>query len=285
MRTSGRVGQPLSLSLGDHVCWTIAPGEAAVRLLGDFFEEGLAAGEKISYLGDTIEPDAVGRELARRGLAVDELTATGRLTLMRGEDFYRRAIAGGPEGLARLYRRFSEQAVAEGYSGLRAAGDATTLVAEDAAGAALGFEVAIERVVASSPFVSVCLYDEHRCPADVIRDVSAAHPAHAGDRSSGPLFWTSAAADDRLEVWGEVDFGSAESFERVLRTAADVYGDLTLDLSGLRFLGVAGMRVLERVGKALAERDKSLTVMSVRPALRRCLELLELERLSNVRIV
>ncbi|HEU5031909.1 MAG TPA: STAS domain-containing protein [Spirillospora sp.] len=82
-----------------------------------------------------------------------------------------------------------------------------------------------------------------------------------------PLLRIEGAADAPwLRMAGEVDVSNAADLTRALRAArARIDGDLHLDLAGVDFIDVAGLRTLTLAARDLAGRDGLLVLHSVTP--------------------
>ena len=79
-------------------------------------------------------------------------------------------------------------------------------------------------------------------------------------------------------VVGEVDHFTVGMLSRRLTEAVSAGADkVTLDASGISFLGAAGIRSLATAARSLRERGGDLVVLDARPALQRVLVLLGLD--------
>lgn len=72
-----------------------------------------------------------------------------------------------------------------------------------------------------------------------------------------------------LAVEGDVDFRSLETFARAIAEAIEEQpGDVLVDLSGLDFVEVSGMRVLAEAARRLGQDNRRLVLRGLAPHLR-----------------
>ena len=123
MRMIGPVGSYRGFGLRDHSCWVHGDrGDYRPRLTG-FFREGLERGLRVAYLG----PGSAGelREHLGRLAGSGPLLARGAIRVICLEEIYG---AGGPVDPAEVISRYAaatQEALADGYQGLRVSADVT----------------------------------------------------------------------------------------------------------------------------------------------------------------
>jgi anti-anti-sigma factor len=86
-----------------------------------------------------------------------------------------------------------------------------------------------------------------------------------------------------FRVSGELDISNAEDLLETLVEPLRSEGDVTLDISGLRFVDSSGIRVLLQAARDLEGRGW-LVMRDPQPAVLRVIELMGLERLQNLRV-
>jgi ABC-type transporter Mla MlaB component len=168
----------------------------------------------------------------------------GELSLLHVDEVYDPTGPIDPEIQLTGYAAQTNQALSHGYTGLRAAADATTLVADPAKREAhVRWESVADRYMASHPLAALCAYDQNAVPNDLLSDLQCVHPAsHNGERRLP--FRLSYLAADTLALEGEVDTFSTEDLERMLRIIL-AESDLTaLDLKALDFIDHRGLMTL-----------------------------------------
>src|SRR6476620_487196 len=161
---AGTVGKPLALDNavglcpGDHASWAYEdlPGlrAACTTYLGD----GLLRGERLVYVGDRqhghLVDDLAG--LANRDAMLD----SGQLEVHTVDELYRGDGQFRAHVQVEAFRRRAEQAVDDGYTGLRILGDITELIVDESLTQQLiEYEVAVDAMFASRPALALCAFD------------------------------------------------------------------------------------------------------------------------------
>lgn len=86
-----------------------------------------------------------------------------------------------------------------------------------------------------------------------------------------------------VEVCGELDLASSSKLEHALRETWRVKPRLlVLELAKLRFIDMAGLRVLLGAQQDAADRSAQLVLANVRPAIRRVMALAQVDDLLTV---
>lgn len=83
---------------------------------------------------------------------------------------------------------------------------------------------------------------------------------------------------------GEVDISNVSSLRDAVSPAVEAGGDVTLDLAGLAFMDSTGIQVLIEMSRGLGDRG-TLRLIGLGDLVRRTLERVRLQQLSNVEIV
>lgn len=109
-----------------------------------------------------------------------------------------------------------------------------------------------------------------------------------GDRYSGPAAFEvlrlPAEDEYRLVVRGELDLATAPWLtDELMAAERDDPSVLTLDLSGLSFMDVAGMRVLLNAARRAKREGWRLVVLNPQPQIRRLFALTAVDRSLEIR--
>lgn len=262
------------LEPGDHVCWPFDTDEDYAATLASWIETGVTRGERVLSLSGQVSVDWLRAAVTAHGVPVDALIEAGQAVLADARTVFAGTGSFDADGVTEGYRLAAEQAVADGYTALR--------VMADLGWAANGLatprqlvchELSADRLIADLPMLALCGYDTRIASRTVAAQVCSVHPACAHDGSTP--FCVLTGADGSFVVRGEVDFACAQSWRVVLDAlAAGSDEQLTLDVGGLDFIDLTGLRALVAVADELAAYGGWLTLRSARPVLRRCAAML-----------
>ena len=161
---------------GDHLCLIYDGGAEKAVALVPYFNIGLAAGERCLYVG----PPAAGRRLERgleeaRVRTGAELERGALVLVTRREDWL-------PPGrldlgtLLDLLRRAEQQALDDGFSGLRLTWDLPWMLENSPGVDLLELEAQLNRFLAGSRTTALCRYARPRSTAGLVQDVLHTHP-------------------------------------------------------------------------------------------------------------
>jgi len=261
-------------------------------VLTGYFLDGLAANDRLLYLGDDSPPDVVAGYLTAAGLDVDRLTDRGQLTLGDARGVY---LPGGVFDRNQVIAGFRERAAAargDGYRALRAAAEISFLVDDHAdRDGLLAYELGADTVVAETGMIGLCAYQP--TAGDTGLAVAACHPARLGAFGPAVTFHIAARPGGGLVVGGEVDISGHDLFETSLRgalaaveanagDAGDTQRPLVIDLAPLEFLDVGGITALAR---AIRGRDAGVEIHHAPDLVRDCWGLLGLDEDGTVTFV
>jgi anti-anti-sigma regulatory factor len=166
-----------------------------------------------------------------------EASAAGAVQV-RGLAIYGSGEAVDPAMQVRAYAEATEQALADGYTGLRVAADATTLVRTPEARAAFArYEFLIDQFMTGNPLAAMCSYHVGELGHDTAAELAGMHPLAQPSATSLRLF---ASGEPGIAgvLAGEVDLSTRAHFQRTLDRAdlIDVDGEITIDARDLAFI-------------------------------------------------
>lgn len=263
------------LQPGDHVCWQFDSDEDYAATLVTSVATGLTRGERVLSLSGDVPVEWLRASVADRGLPAEALIESGQLVL--GDA--RTALGNGGsldgDAVAKGYRLAAEQAVADGYSALRVMADLGWAVdGVISPGQLITYELCADRLIADLPMVALCGYDTRAAPPEAAEQVCAVHAACAHDTRTP--FSVVAGPDGSFAVSGEIDLSCEQAWRNVLdAVTAGSDGQLTLDVGGLEFVDLPGLRALVTSANRLAESGGVLTLRSPRPIMWRCMAVLD----------
>ena len=179
------------------------------------------------------------------------------------------------------YRRLTEQALADGYTGLRVAADATAMAATpEARRRFVEFELAVDQLMAGLPMSAMCAYDMTVLGASA-GGLCAVHPRDDAPVAVAPAFRL-CFGPDGLRLSGEIDLINSELFELALDAATlCTEGDIGIDTSGLMFIDARGIVRLAEVRRNLVADGRNLRLTRASSAVRRVAEVLALDALLD----
>lgn len=158
---------------GAHLCLFYETQDDLIDAATRFFGPGLDGNELCVWaVPDRLAPAAAAARL-RAGIAgFDDHVAAGRMRLFTGTDWY---SDGEPDAIARaaFWSDLIARALAEGYAGLRASGDALWLGGRERD--VLPYERAVGRVAAGRPLLALCTYDLTMSRGVDVLDIARLH--------------------------------------------------------------------------------------------------------------
>jgi len=277
LKPSERSGGPPAAAR-DHVCRGYRGRGEFVAHAQEFLAEGLAAGERVLYVAPGDEAALAGR--LREGGRCGEGLERGAVQVASVDTAYPTGAVVDPAGQVELYAAATSEALAAGFTGLRVAADATSLVRTPAQVAAFArYEHLVDHYMAGHPMSAMCGYDVAELGGEVVAQLACMHPhAHAGATPfhlHGHVRDGAAAALD-----GELDPESRELWPLALERAGlrATAGTIAIDAAGLDFADHRSLAALA----GYAERHDTTVVLRTRlstPA-----RLVELLDLAGVRV-
>jgi signal transduction histidine kinase len=170
--------QPLdSLRLGDHLCCFYETEDQYRAVLTYYVHQGLAQGERVLCIVDAHPVDTVLDDLRGAGVAVDNVRVRGQLRLVTAADTYLRGGRFRPAAMFALLQSETEQALAEGYMGLRAGGELTWATRGlPGCERLLEYEVRLNTFLPGSCCMGLCQYDLRRFDLLCLLSAFMTHP-------------------------------------------------------------------------------------------------------------
>jgi len=142
----------------DHVILFYEYVQDKYRVVFDFLRAGLDAQEAVAYVAGVDEtPSQVRTLLEKRGVDANACEKRGMLQVMSYRDWY---LIEGEFDIKRtitLWAKLLSDALAEGFKGLRVAGDATWFFKCDMKRELLEYENSLHRVL-DMPLIAICAY-------------------------------------------------------------------------------------------------------------------------------
>jgi anti-anti-sigma regulatory factor len=249
------------------VCCLYDDVEDFHRRLAAFFAAGLRAGCRVAYvtLGGA---EGSWADLARLP-DLDRRLADGSVRILSLQDGYGDARPVDPQRVD-LYAAATEQALADGFRGLRVGVDGSELVRTPAHLDALArYEFLADRYMAGHPLSALCGYR-----LDLGRDtVTELASLHAIGSSGGTGFTLFGCADGAIGLGGQFEPGSVTVLRRLLpriQDGADT-GAFVVDMADVEYVD---HRLLRTLSAHAREQGVALSLRSAPPLAARLMELL-----------
>jgi anti-anti-sigma regulatory factor len=276
MRRHGLADSPHDLGLNGHACWTFSDLDGDFRDAAvPFLAEGQELGQRLMFVGSA-EAEAVLRDLE----PTRSMIGTGALGVVPFDLLYPGGRRMAFEAQWAAYAEATNQALADGFTGLRVLAEVTSLAGDglDTLHDQAGWETYADRQMAHLPLAALCCFDRSVVPEDTLSRIASAHPV--SDRRLGQHVPFHLYADaDALSLAGEVDATCAAGLERLLRAGDDQEsGDVVLDLGGLDFIEHVGVMTIEQHAHRLSETGRRLSLRDEPALYTRISEILGLTR-------
>src|SRR5215813_2898439 len=275
MRMIGPVESHRGFGLQDHSCWVHGDRDDYRLRLTEFFREGLERGLRVAYLG----PGNAG-ELREH---LDRLVDTGPLLTREASrvisfaEIYGAEEPVDPTRVIERYAAATQEALADGYRGLRISADVTDLVrAPERQDAFARCEFLLERYSARHPLSAMCEY--RRELGDAVTQFACMHAAAPAGLTPFQVF---ACDDGAVGLLGEFDQACQIAFDRALRRIQLAPDDsrLIFDMSAVRFMDHHALLSLDSYAQKC---QIPVFVRSMPRIVRRVARVLGLEHLGRV---
>lgn len=234
-------------SLGDHMCLPFRGMDHLVSTARDYITEGLDRRERVTFckVGPHSLQYAVISEAAQVGRSAGaDAPVLARLTAEPG---WSPSTSPVP-----TFGRMTEQAVADGFAGLRVLTDATGIVRDPGTrGWWVRGEHLIDRYSPVHPLTVVCGYDVEVLGEDILTEVASLHALTGGV----PCSFLLRAVGGGLALVGEVDHASAvDLYHALMSIGPDLARPVVLDLSEHEFMDHSALVALDRAAQGLGTR-------------------------------
>jgi anti-anti-sigma regulatory factor len=276
MRMIGPVGSYRELGVQDHLCWVHGDRRDYRPGLSEFFRDGLGRGLRVAYLGS--EDAGELRELLGGVAGSGTLVSGEAVRVISLEEFYGTGEPVDPAAVIKRYDAATQEALADGYRGLRVGADVTDLVrAPDQHDAFARCEVLLERYTSRHPLSAMCGY--RRELGDAVTQFACLHAAASAGLTPFQVF---ACDDGAVGLLGEFDQACQGAFERALARIGPAPGDpgLIFDMSAVGFMDHYALLALDSYAEAC---PVPVVARSVPSAVRRVAHVLGLEHLGHLR--
>ena len=277
MRMIGPVESHRGSGPQDHLCWVHGDPRGYRPRLTEFFREGLERGLRVAYLG----PGNAGELRELLGCVVDSgpLLTREAIWVISFEEIYGAGEPVDPTEVIKRYAAATQEALADGYQGLRVSADVTDLVrGPEQQDAFARCEFLLERYSARHPLSAMCEY--RRELGDAVTQFACLHAAVPAGVTPFQVF---ACDDGAVGLLGEFDQACQGAFERALQRIQPAPDDskLIFDMSAVQFMDHHALLSLDSYAEAC---QVPVVVRSMPRIVRRVARALGLEPLGHVHL-
>jgi anti-anti-sigma factor len=264
LRSSGRDGHLLLLHSSE--------GERRASLSA-WIRHGLDRDEKIIYAehDDEPYPRSLLGVLADHGVDGETATDEGRLTRLSAEDFY----------LTPCLFDTIDDALDSGFPAVRLTSESDVALSVLSPGNHLETERQAEEMVLERPVSVLCQYPRRDLASRRLDEIAATHRGGLHERQLQV-----SGSRGRLHLTGEVDLANEDVLAAALRAAvSNGSAVLSVDLSGIRFLGAGGVRALEVTTRRFRTAGGRLRLVAPCDLVERVLRLSRFDQRNGVELV
>jgi anti-anti-sigma regulatory factor len=252
MRKSAIIERPRGLGPHDHAGWAFDHPDRLRAAIADFMADGLSLNQRVVYVGN----DDAGLTSLK---GFDDALTRDQARLARMDSMYPSGTVVDPDGQVAAYRAATEEALADGYTGLRVAADSTSLVVtEEQRRAWVRYEYLIDRFIARNPMTGLCCFNQTVLGSRSVAEIECVHPLVNRPESGFRIY---ASTDPGLSgvLTGEIDPSNRELFAHTLHHASllVIDGAVVLDARQVTYMD---HRALAELGAYAAQRDAKVVL-------------------------
>ncbi|MBV9919611.1 MAG: MEDS domain-containing protein [Pseudonocardia sp.] len=262
-----------------HTCLIPDSEDHLWEATASYVAGGLAAGERVIYFEDDTAGVLLGR-LSDDRVPVAGAIEDGGLVIVPGERT-RQVCAFPVVHIVELMRRQIEESDIGGWPGIRLAGESRKLLPIGGLRKLIEYETAVDLLLATHPNAGMlCRFDRRFFDDEA---VAAMREIHATELVTPALYddtllRVTGSAPTALRFAGEIDLSNRPQVRRLLENALDsalrspyAATDITIDLTSLRFIDVAGAVELVHAAETFPETHR-LVLVGARPGILRVLD-------------
>jgi anti-anti-sigma regulatory factor len=279
MRAHGYLGSAAGSVPFGHLGWGYRDRAEFLRHAAAYIADGLRHNQRIAYVGEA-SGKALRAELTAMS-RIDERLDWADVEITPATEYYhfRPGDVIDAEPVVARCVSAAEQAIDDGYRGLRTVVDVTPMARTPEQRDALArLEYLVDQEMAARPYASLCGYDAGQL-STAAGELVCLHPFV--DKGSVPFqIYADPDADVHFALTGEIDAASNDLFTTTLQRIWPLMPDHTLriDAGNLEFIGHQQLCMLEE--SAREQNRKVVLCTNQRIAVR----LVDLLNLSNVRV-
>lgn len=161
----------------DHACLIHTTPDERRDAIALYMEGGLAHNERLLYLLDQDADSGALEAIARAGVDVEDALDDGALVVKTTDETYVEGGTFDPDRMIALLREAEQEALTDGFAGLRVTGEMTwARPGVPGAERLLEYEARLNEVFPQLRASAICQYDARRFSPDVLAGVLHTHP-------------------------------------------------------------------------------------------------------------
>jgi hypothetical protein len=244
----------------DHIGWVFEGRSEFAALAAPYLAEGAALGQRLMYIAEDPRPE----DTAHLATIVDP----DQLRISSVAETYGRSMIIDPPRQLATYMGELDAARAAGYTGLRVAADASSLVRDDKQMKTwIQWEITADHTIASEQFTALCGFNKEKVGSTQLHQIASVHPLSS---ASGPVPQYRIFSDGQaIHVDGQVDSYAITQLWLALETLP-VRADVVVDLATTRLMGpgvLAGLTQLCDCGIGVTIRGDRVAIAELRDSL------------------
>ncbi len=269
MRSHGLVDAPHAVGPDGHACWGYDDAGDLAKVADAFLAEGLELGQRLMFVGGP-EAEAVVRDLE----PTRSMLRDGLLAVAPFEAVYPDGRRMDDAAQWALYSQVTDQAISDGFTGLRVLAEVTSLAESDGdwQGQA-AWESYADRRMAAGTLSALCCFDRRALSEEAMSAIACVHPV-ADQRLLELVPFRLYAQADALALAGEVDAFSTPMLDRLLHLVVPHTEDVVLDLTELQFIDHHGVRMVHDHVRRIRAGGGNVTLRGQSATFRRLVDLL-----------
>jgi hypothetical protein len=245
MRRRANVESAGMLRPHDHAVWFGDGSAELYAMASEALAEGVRRNEKLMFVAS--DPDTS----LLQGFAARRLIEDGQLEIVDVEAAYGGGTDFSAGAQLATFQRVLDDALAEGYSGIRVVADNTSLAQGDDESFArwLAWEQLTDHFQADSLVTGICFFDASAISAERLADLAALHPMRMAAGPVEPAF-TLFVDRDAVLVIGSLSSESGDQLRRLL-AAIDFEQKPVVDLSAAQLVDNQALLTLAALASAV----------------------------------
>jgi len=254
---------------GDHGCLTFSDPDERLDLVAAFVRDGLRHRQRVLCWTDSLEPDRLATELARRSVRGGAAMRRGQLSIASAtESLLGRPDGGGAPRMVQVLANELDRTSREGFAGLRVTADMCWATRPSSAAEQLvAFETQVAELFVDGRLCLICQYDRDRFDAVTLAFTATAHTKTVAAQvyhESALLRICRQYSPPGVRIAGELDYRQQDVLEQSLAESRRLDRHMHVNLAGLQYIDAAcAATIVGTADRLPASRRMSLTCRSV----------------------